>query len=203
MIEPILEIRGLKKYFQGSAGFLGKKVRWVQALDNVSFEVYKGETFGLVGRAAAVNPPSERRSSGSTSPRKARWSSEVPKSAAFRRKKPKRSGRISSMSIRTRRLSRSLLEDRQDPVRAVVDSYYASEKRDPGTGLQDARRRRLREEHLSLYPMRSAEASRGDLGWPGSSASTPAWSFSMSQPPIGRFRPGDHPEAVPGTEGPV
>jgi oligopeptide/dipeptide ABC transporter ATP-binding protein len=51
MEEPILEIQDLKKYFHGSAGFLSKKVRWVKAVDGVSFQVYRGDTFGLVGES--------------------------------------------------------------------------------------------------------------------------------------------------------
>jgi oligopeptide transport system ATP-binding protein len=48
---PILEIKGLKRYFHGSSGLFGKKVRWVKALDDVSLQVCKGETFGLVGES--------------------------------------------------------------------------------------------------------------------------------------------------------
>ncbi len=48
---PILEIKGLKRYFQGSSGLFDKKVRWIRALDDVSFQVCKGETFGLVGES--------------------------------------------------------------------------------------------------------------------------------------------------------
>jgi oligopeptide/dipeptide ABC transporter ATP-binding protein len=51
MEEPILEIQDLKKYFGGSAGFLSKKVRWVKAVDGVSFQVCRGDTFGLVGES--------------------------------------------------------------------------------------------------------------------------------------------------------
>ena len=51
MAEPILEVRDLKKYFQGSSGLLTTKVRWVRAVDHVSFQVCKGETFGLVGES--------------------------------------------------------------------------------------------------------------------------------------------------------
>jgi len=51
METPILEVQGLRKYFRGHAGFLSGKVRWVRALDGVSFQVYKEETFGLVGES--------------------------------------------------------------------------------------------------------------------------------------------------------
>ena len=48
---PILEIKGLKRYFHGSSDLFSKKVRWVKALDGVSLQVCKGETFGLVGES--------------------------------------------------------------------------------------------------------------------------------------------------------
>lgn len=45
---PLLEVRNVKKYFITKSG-KGKKV--VQALNGVSFCVYEGETFGLVGES--------------------------------------------------------------------------------------------------------------------------------------------------------
>ena len=51
MEELILEIQDLKKYFRGSSGFLSKNVRWVKAVDGVSFQVCRGDTFGLVGES--------------------------------------------------------------------------------------------------------------------------------------------------------
>ena len=41
--KPLLEVRHLKKYF----GLGGKKE--LKAVDDVSFVIYKGETFGIVG----------------------------------------------------------------------------------------------------------------------------------------------------------
>ena len=48
--EVLLEIKGLKKYFP-IKNFFGAKVGDLKAVDDVSFEIYKGETFGLVGES--------------------------------------------------------------------------------------------------------------------------------------------------------
>lgn len=49
--EPILRIDHVKSYFPSKRNFLGKPVTFVKAVDDVSFDVYKGETLGLVGES--------------------------------------------------------------------------------------------------------------------------------------------------------
>ena len=51
MEESILEVKKLKKYFRGSGSLLSRLAPWIKAVDGVSFQVYKGETFGLVGES--------------------------------------------------------------------------------------------------------------------------------------------------------
>jgi oligopeptide transport system ATP-binding protein len=49
---PLIEVRGLRKVFAGSGGFLTRKRTGdVKAVDDVTFEVLKGETLGLVGES--------------------------------------------------------------------------------------------------------------------------------------------------------
>ena len=48
--EPLLEIKQLKKYYDIKTGWFQPKQQ-VKAVDDVSFTVYKGETFGLVGES--------------------------------------------------------------------------------------------------------------------------------------------------------
>ena len=50
---PLLNVQGLKTYFDVSTGFraLGAKRAEVRAVDDLSFEIFKGETVGLVGES--------------------------------------------------------------------------------------------------------------------------------------------------------
>ncbi|HJE20248.1 MAG TPA: ATP-binding cassette domain-containing protein [Aliicoccus persicus] len=49
--EILLEVKGLKKYFDVSTGLLNKKEAYVYAVDDVNFFVKKGETLGIVGES--------------------------------------------------------------------------------------------------------------------------------------------------------
>ena len=48
---PILQIKNLKTYFPIRNGFFGGVTDYVKAVDNVTFDVYPGETLGLVGES--------------------------------------------------------------------------------------------------------------------------------------------------------
>jgi peptide/nickel transport system ATP-binding protein len=49
--QPILSIKNLKTYFPLKTDFFGKTTEWVKAVDDVTFDVYPGETLGLVGES--------------------------------------------------------------------------------------------------------------------------------------------------------
>ena len=49
--QPILEIKNLKTYFPIRNGFFGGITNYVKAVDDISFDVYPGETLGLVGES--------------------------------------------------------------------------------------------------------------------------------------------------------
>lgn len=49
--QPLLEVKNLKQYFPIKGGVLGKTVNHVKAVDDISFEVYEGETVSIVGES--------------------------------------------------------------------------------------------------------------------------------------------------------
>ncbi len=51
VLEPQLKIKNLKTWFPIKKGFFGKTVDHVKAVDDVSFDVFPGETIGLVGES--------------------------------------------------------------------------------------------------------------------------------------------------------
>lgn len=51
MSKVLLKVDGLKKYFPIRKGFFNSQVGDVKAVDDVSFEVFEGETLGIVGES--------------------------------------------------------------------------------------------------------------------------------------------------------
>src|SRR2546427_398347 len=51
MVEPVLDVRGLKKHFPARRGLLGRGRTWVKAVDGVDFAIRPGETLGLIGES--------------------------------------------------------------------------------------------------------------------------------------------------------
>jgi peptide/nickel transport system ATP-binding protein len=49
--EPLLAAKGLEKHFPITKGLLKRKIGAVKAVDGIDFEVFKGETLGLVGES--------------------------------------------------------------------------------------------------------------------------------------------------------
>ena len=50
MTKPLIEVRNLRMYFPVGTSFLGGR-KLLKAVDDVSFDLYPGETFGLVGES--------------------------------------------------------------------------------------------------------------------------------------------------------
>lgn len=47
----LLEVKNLQKHFPIKSGLLQRTTGWVKAVDDISFHIYEGEAFGLVGES--------------------------------------------------------------------------------------------------------------------------------------------------------
>jgi len=68
MNEVLLQVNHLKKYFPLKGGIFGKEIGNVQAVDDISFVVHKGETLGIVGESGCGKSTTGRMLMGLTEP---------------------------------------------------------------------------------------------------------------------------------------
>lgn len=53
LAEPLVEVKGLKKYFPLREGLFGQTTGQLRAVDDVSFSIRRGTVFGLVGESGS------------------------------------------------------------------------------------------------------------------------------------------------------
>ena len=53
MSEPMIELRGLKKYFEIDKGIIKKQKTYVKAVDDITLTINEGEIVGLVGESGS------------------------------------------------------------------------------------------------------------------------------------------------------
>ena len=66
--EPLLKVEHLKKYYPQNKPVFGRPTSWIRAADDISLELYPGETLGLVGESGCGKSTLGRMIAGLESP---------------------------------------------------------------------------------------------------------------------------------------
>ena len=66
--EPLLKVEHLKKYYPQNRPVFGRPTSWIRAADDISLELYPGETLGLVGESGCGKSTLGRMIAGLESP---------------------------------------------------------------------------------------------------------------------------------------
>ncbi|KPC98772.1 Oligopeptide transport ATP-binding protein OppF [Geobacillus sp. BCO2] len=165
MSEPLLEAKGLKKYFPITGGVFGKQIGTVKAVDDVTFTVYRGETLGIVGESGCGKSTTGRML--------LRLIEPTDGSILFEGKN------VTALSkVELRRLRRDMQMIFQDPF-ASLNPRHTVEKilEEPlivhGIGSKEERKRRVREMlevvglglyHAKRYPHQFSGGQRQRIG---------------------------------------
>ena len=58
--QVVLQVDHLKKYYPVQKGLFQRQQQFVKAVDDISFEIYEGETLGLVGESGCGKTTTSR-----------------------------------------------------------------------------------------------------------------------------------------------
>ena len=82
----LMKVRNLTKEFKIKASKFGEQPQILHAVNDVSVDIYEGETLGIIGESGCGNPHLERLSSSFTKPLPEVWSTMAETFSPYRGK---------------------------------------------------------------------------------------------------------------------